>query len=35
MIKRPEDATTTDEILEMYNKQPKKKIESPPIDESV
>lgn len=33
--KSPEDATTTDEILEMYNKQPKKKIESPPIDESV
>ncbi|QXJ30487.1 ATP-dependent DNA ligase [Saccharolobus shibatae] len=33
--KSPEDATTTDEILEMYNKQPKKKIESPPVDESV
>ncbi|WP_338599809.1 ATP-dependent DNA ligase [Sulfolobus tengchongensis] len=33
--KSPEDATTTDEILEMYNKQPKKKLESPTVDESV
>jgi DNA ligase-1 len=33
--KNPEDATTVNEILEMYNRQPKKKVESSTSSENV
>ncbi|MEM4115178.1 MAG: DNA ligase, partial [Saccharolobus sp.] len=33
--KNPEDATTVNEILEMYNRQPKKKVESFTSSENV